>query len=411
MVEAQSAAGAWRSVLADSEFRGLWAAHALSLAGDQLARVAVAVLVFDLTDSAVLTAAAYSVSLLPWLAGPLLGAVGDRFPRRTVLIGCDVGSALLVVTMIIPGVGLVTLYVLIFLLVLVAVPFSSARAALVRDVFPDDRYPAATALGNVTGQTAQVVGFGVGGVMVAAIGPTGALGVDAVTFAVSALLVRMSVRARPPANIRQAHSGTDPISGLRVVLGDRTLRRLISYAWLAAFHVAPQGVVVPYVARHGGGPVAVGVLLGVSALGTATGMVALTQWASQQQRVALMPALAVAAAAPFLLCALDPGLAVTAVLWLLAGLGSGYQLGANVAYVARVPNAFRAQAFGIVSAGLIAGQGLAILAAGALAEVVAPHLVVAAFGAAGTAAAVALGAGSLVAMGQAARSWRLPRTG
>jgi hypothetical protein len=61
-----------------------------------------------------------------------------------------------------------------------------------------------------------------------------------------------------------------------------------------------------------------------------------------------------------------------------------------VPYVHSIPNALRAQAFGIVSAGLVAGQGLAILGAGALAEVVAPDIVVATFGAAGTVAALAL---------------------
>jgi MFS family permease len=404
MAAPRSSIGAWRTVLASGEFRGLWLAQGLSLAGDQLARVAVAVLVFDRTDSAVLTAAAYAVSLLPWLiGGPLLGGIGDRLPRRNVMIGCDLSSTVLVLVMIVPGIGLVPLYVLVFLLVLVAAPFSSSRAALVRDVFPDDRYAGAVALGNVTGQAAQVIGFGIGGALVATIGPRGALGFDAATFAASALIVRLAVSWRAPAEPSTEAGHASLSAGLRLVFGVRTLRRLTAYAWLAAFHVAPSGIVAPYAARHGGGPVAIGLLFAASALGTATGMVALTQWADQDRRVALMPALAVAAAAPFLLSVLDPGLALTGLLWFVAGLGSAYQLGANVAFVSAVPNALRAQAFGIVSAGLVAGQGLAILAAGALAEVLAPHLVVAAFGAAGTAAALALAAGR--------RQGRAPVTG
>jgi MFS family permease len=394
MAGAQSAVGAWRTVLADREFRALWLAQALSLAGDQLARVAVAVLVFDRTDSALLTAAAYAVSFVPWLiGGPLLGGIGDRLPRRTVMIGCDVLSVLLVGAMTVPGLSLPVLYVLVFLLVLAAAPFAAARSALIRDVFPDDRYAAAIALSNVTGQLAQVVGFGVGGALVAAMGPTRALGLDALTFAVSALVVAVAVRARPAVRRDPAEHGAGPAAGLRLVLGNRRLRRLTAYAWLAAFHAAPNGVVVPLATAHGGGAAAVGVLLASSALGTATGMVALTQWAGQDRRVALMPALAVAASAPFVLSVLDPSQMVTAVLWFAAGVGTAYQLGANVAFVSLVPNALRAQAFGIVSAGLVAGQGLAILGAGALAEVLAPHLVVAVFGAAGTVAALALAAG------------------
>jgi hypothetical protein len=42
----------YRDVFGNSEFRALWTAHVLSVAGDQLARVALTVLVFDRTRSA-----------------------------------------------------------------------------------------------------------------------------------------------------------------------------------------------------------------------------------------------------------------------------------------------------------------------------------------------------------------------
>ena len=94
--------------------------------------------------------------------------------------------------------------------------------------------------------------------------------------------------------------------------------------------------------------------------------------------------------APFIACAADPGLAVTSLLWALAPAGSGYQIAANVAFVSAVPNDHRAQAFGVVSTGVIAGQAAAILAAGILAETPNPAHVVAGFGVAGTLAALTL---------------------
>lgn len=59
----------------------LWLAEVLSLLGDQLARVALSVLVFDRTGSALLTGLVYGLSFLPALvAGPLLGGwrIGGR---------------------------------------------------------------------------------------------------------------------------------------------------------------------------------------------------------------------------------------------------------------------------------------------------------------------------------------------
>jgi hypothetical protein len=77
-------------------------------------------------------------------------------------------------------------------------------------------------------------------------------------------------------------------------------------------------------------------------------------------------------------------------LWIVAGLGTGYQLAANVAFVSAVPARRRAQAFGMVSAGLAAGQGLGVVAGGALAEAMDPAVVVGAAGVVGLVAVLAL---------------------
>src|SRR5258708_19418067 len=61
----------FREVFAVREFRALWLAQLLSVAGDQLARVAMTVLVFDRTHSALWTALTYPVTFLPWVIGPL----------------------------------------------------------------------------------------------------------------------------------------------------------------------------------------------------------------------------------------------------------------------------------------------------------------------------------------------------
>ncbi len=113
-----------------------------------------------------------------------------------------------------------------------------------------------------------------------------------------------------------------------------------------------------------------------------------------QRRLRLLTPLSVLAAAPLIGCAADPGLGWTALLWALSGVGVGYQLAANIAFVTAVPAHRRAQAFGLVSTGLLAGQGGAVLLAGTLAQTVNPALVVAGSGLAGTLAAVALGRAS-----------------
>lgn len=87
-------------VFAIGEFRALWLAQLLSVAGDQLARVAMTVLVYDRTRSALLTALTYALTYLPWIVGGLaLSGLADRLPRRQVMIACDLARMVLVLLM------------------------------------------------------------------------------------------------------------------------------------------------------------------------------------------------------------------------------------------------------------------------------------------------------------------------
>ena len=67
------------AVFAVPEFRAMWSAEVLSVGGDQLARVALAVVVFERSHSAALTGLGYALTFVPsFLGGALLGGIGDR---------------------------------------------------------------------------------------------------------------------------------------------------------------------------------------------------------------------------------------------------------------------------------------------------------------------------------------------
>ena len=72
----EQAAATFRDVFAVAEFRALWLAQLLSVIGDQLARVALTVLVYQQTRSPALAASVMALSFLPYLVGGLLlGAI------------------------------------------------------------------------------------------------------------------------------------------------------------------------------------------------------------------------------------------------------------------------------------------------------------------------------------------------
>jgi len=125
------------------EFRALAAAGLLSAVGDQVARVALSVLVFDRTSSALLTALTYALTFLPAVIGaPLLSGLADRRPRRQLMVGLDLIRAALVAAMAVPGLPLPILLALLVVVNVAESPFDGARAALVPDI-TGDRYLAA----------------------------------------------------------------------------------------------------------------------------------------------------------------------------------------------------------------------------------------------------------------------------
>jgi MFS family permease len=361
----------FRDVFAVPEFRALWAAHVLSIVGDQLARVALSVLVYTRTESPLLTALTYALGFLPWLiGGPLLAGLADRYPRRTVMVVSDVVRAALVALMAMPLVPLPVLLALLFAAELCAPPFASARAALLPQVLDDDQlYVLGSAVNTITWEVAQVVGFVLGGVMVALVSPGGALLLDAATFVVSAAVLAVWVRARP-APEREAGAGlaADLGAGARLVFRDPWLRTLTILAWLCAAYMVPEALAAPIAESAGAGALAVGLLLAANPIGTTIGSVVIGRWVSPERRLRWLIPMAFLCGIPLIACLWHPGLLWVGVLWGISGFFSAYNLAANAAFVRAVPDARRGQAFGIVQGGMAVGQGLGFVIAGAAAE-------------------------------------------
>jgi MFS family permease len=384
----------YRSLFSEGQFTALFIAQAISLVGDQLARVAIATMVFQETRSAFLTALIYAVTYVPWLVGgPLLGGLADRLPRRMVMVACQLTSAVLIALMAVPAIPLGVLAALLFVVILAESPFLSARASLLVDVLPDDRYVLASAMNQLTIQAAQVIGFAAGGALIRLIGPRDALLLDAISFLISAALVRFGVqRHRAVATVVQLGNSWERMkTGAKVVFGDPRLRGLVLLGWLATFWVVPEGLAAPYTE---GDSTAIGLLLASQPIGSVVGGVVLSRMVRPVTRLELMGWLAVLSCLPLLLFFTTPPLPVAIGLLVISGIGTTYNLPANAAFMQALPAERRGQAFGLVSAGLVAGQGISIAVAGACAELTSPGIVISVAGGLGVAGALALsGAG------------------
>lgn len=369
------------------EFRSLWFAQILSVAGDQLARVALTLLVFDRTGSSLLAAITYAASVVPTFVGGItLAGLADRWPRRRVMIGCDLGRALLVAIMAVPGVPIAGLVGLLVVVTLIGAPFASARAALYPDILAGDRYVVGSGITLTTLQFAQALGFVVGGAVVGFFGVHVSLLVDAVTFIVSAVIVRIGIRVRPVARTRshpEAEERAGPLTAIRLTFTNPALRIPLMFGWLSAFYNVPDGVSAPLAASLGGGAVAVGLILASQAFGASVGAIAFSRLVAPARRMRWVGPLAVTACGVLIAMVLHPPLLVTLAILGLSGLFDCYQLAANASFVRAAPTQFRSSVFGVAQAGMSLGQGAAMIAAGAAAQVHSPSDVIAASGAIG----------------------------
>ena len=381
----------------------MFGTYLLSTIGDELARVALTVLVYQRTDSPLLSAITFAISYLPWLlGGPLLSTVADRFPRHRVLIATDAARALLVAGMAVPGTPLPVLLGLLLVVAVCGPPFESARSALMADVLDGERYALATSLTNVGSQVAQVLGFVLGGTLVAVLDPSAALLIDAATFAVSAAWLWARLQRRPVPDDGGDTEGPrsmwrDAAEGLRLIGRTPRLLSIIAVTWVGSLFLnAPEGIAAPLVDHLGQGAAQVGVLLAANPAGVTVGGLVVARALTQERRERLVPPLVALSLAPILLAGLvtvwgAPGTgayATVVALMFAAGLGGAWTIPLNVAFVQAVPSAYRGRAFGVAVSGLYGVQGIGVLGAGAATEGLAPGGVVALIGGLGLLAVV-----------------------
>lgn len=260
----------YRSVFRVREFRTVFAAHLLSVFGVVVAEISLSVLVYRTTGSPLMSALTFALGFLPYvLGGTLLAGIADRHPARRVLVACDLVCALCAAAMVAPGTPVAVLLVLRCAMAFVAPLFQGTRNASLSDILgTGDAFVLGRSLLRMVAQSAQLIGFGLGGLLLTVLAPRAAIALTAAGFLGSALLLRLGTRSRP------ARSGTrtSPLAGLRAVLGRRRLRALMLLFWLPpVFLVVPEALLAPYADGIGVGTAALGLMMCAMPVGTIAG--------------------------------------------------------------------------------------------------------------------------------------------
>jgi predicted MFS family arabinose efflux permease len=358
----------------------LYGADVISLSGNAIAQLAIPWFVLVTTDSAALTGLAVFFNFLPIvLAGFFGGVIVDRLGFRTTSVVADLASAAAVAA--IPllhttvGIEIWQLMTLVFLGALLDAPGATARTAL----FPDAvelagmKMERATGIRSAIQQTSLLVGAPVGGVLVASVGATAALWVDAATFLVSAALVATAVPAtRREPKAEDAASGffEELVEGLRFIWDRRLLRAIILTVLVTNFLDAPLVVILAVFARENYGSSAdLGLMLGAFGASALVGALAFSAIGHRLPRRLTFLCCFTVVPVVYLTLATLPSLEVALVAITISGLAAGpLNPLLNTVQFPLVPTALRGRVFGATRAGAWASIPLGVLLGGLAVE-------------------------------------------
>ncbi|TDV40721.1 MFS transporter [Actinophytocola oryzae] len=362
----------FRQVLAEPVFRTVFFTRGLAVGADTLRTVALSVLVFTTTGSALLGAMTFGVSFLPQVVGGLLlGALPDMLRPRLLLVsgytleaaaaallafGLPVWASLLLVA----GVGCL------------APVFNGTAGRLTAETLSGDAFVVGRGLFQLVNSAVQIVGLAGGGILVAAVGPHAALLVTAGCHAVAALWARVNLPDLPaPGRQSERSLVLQSYHGARELLVDTTVRRLLIANWLPpAFVIGGESLLIPYAGLRHFPESASGIILGCIPVGMFLGNLVVTRALTPRARERAVAPLVAVLGLPMLGFVLDVPPVVAGVLMAIMGCGFAFGLGLQGPFRDALPGDARGQAFGLLSTGLMTLQGVGPLVFGGLTEVV-----------------------------------------
>jgi predicted MFS family arabinose efflux permease len=357
-------------------FRRLATSYTLNELGWGFATVALGVLVFDQTHSAVATTALWVCTLLvPALVGPAATARLDGLGTRRALPALYLSEAAIFAVLALVATGTPWLALVLALAAvdgtLALVGRALTRAAVATTLKPDGQLEPGNALLNVSFALCFAIGPALGGLVVAGYGVSAALWVSSAIFLAMTFTLATS-RSLPPADAPTEDSWLTRLrAGLGYVMANRPVRRvLLAHAgiFICCAMISPIEVIW---AKEviGGGDSAYGVVLSAWGAGTlATGLVLSSLW-RRASVLARLPLASGTIAAGYVVMTLATSLPVAVVGCFIGGAGNGfYYVSVVQAIQDRVDDEYQGRVMGLLESTTAGSFGLGFLIAAAVTE-------------------------------------------
>lgn len=343
-------------------------ARAISFVGDGASATALLLYVQQRTENGLSVGGLVAAATLPRLVAPLAGTLADRTDLRLLMIRTDLGqaAAFLCIAVFLPSLPL--LLALVAVASLLAGLGRPASSSLVPRLVRADELLRANAWVGTALNLQIAFGPALGAGMFTAMGVRGALVVNAVTFLVSAFLLRR-LTVSPADRVPQVQSFVaDFKAGIALVFRDRLLRTLIITLFIGVLFAAVDNVALVFLVRDG--LHASSLTYGIVATAFGVGMVALTVVLIRVQAgtpITLYLGGLVVNGVGMLATGFATGAWMVGCMQGVAGAGNAaINVGGDTLIQRHVPPAMMGRAFGLVATAAVFGGGLAALIGGGL---------------------------------------------
>src|SRR6266702_215080 len=216
----------------NSDFWKYWTGQTISNLGSSITLFALPLLVYKLSGSALDLGIASAATFLPYLLfGLILGAWTDRVDRKRMMIGTDIGRALIVVSIpLLFALGLLTvwwIYIVAFIHATLTICFEAGEFAAIPSLVNQDDLVTANGRIQASYSGASIIGPLLAGVLVTLVPLSTLLWFDALSFLVSSFsLALIRIGFNTGEKRERTSIGSDVVEGLRYVLKHPVLRNI-----------------------------------------------------------------------------------------------------------------------------------------------------------------------------------------
>ena len=368
-----------RSLLRSSPlFRRLWLARTSSNIGDGVAFVALVLLVHNREGTGLAVGGLLLVQAVPRFFGPLAGTIADRVEQRALMILCDLTNAAIFGVIAFTTPSLPILLALAGASSCVDTLFAPAGRSALPALVARGELLQANALLATSFNLQLALGPMLGGVIVLALGPTGALGANTASFLLSAVILSGLPALRSAGEEAEHGFVATGLAGLRFAWDTPAVRGIVIGMFFAVAFAAMDNVALVFLVRDtlNGGALAFGLLSAAYGAGMVAASAGLSLRGARVSTIAVFLLGWVLSGTGIVLTGLAPTLVLGGIGQVVAGLGNGAaNIGIETLIQRIVPRPLLGRTFGVAFTAAFAGSTVAYAAAGFLLAAISPRAV------------------------------------